>query len=612
VRLLTAVVTVSLLAGMPVHAAPDPADVCEKDVYIYFDVSGSMYDARSGVSTLQLFTLAIEGLLRREDFLEARDRVAIVAFAESAATLIQTEDAAAAALVVQAIPRSRAVLDPTTGRPAIVGDRNRTNLTVVLDDVMSRLDPSRRQIFIIVSDFAHDPDKKDCRSSDGRIVNFRTAAQRTRDAIPRDVALKVALLTAEVADEQCGGGDQSISIAVKRTLREVLQARDEVRINPATNIIANRLRQVLADPVTLEKGTPSANASRIAVKARNPNPFPISISQLALSLPDGRQVQRVPLSKTIGCGAQEVLEVDVPLELREAPELTVGVTANTPPVEPLRIPSERVTITQPEVHVFEAPGKDTYAIELEVEKSHGGEVLLKVHGVPGAKEKTYRIDTSKGRRRVALALPGNDGGSRENVRVTTEDGRLLVEGGNGLTEEVEAHGSAPADHGGEHVPFYLRWLGAITGFGMLLSLLRILPGKPHQWWHIFHKAHEFHVFTSAIDWIVTGLGISAVTFSSFWPYGRVLPMSVAAENFLWAASAGSLTLFIFRAIVLFAFWRSVIERHLLAAKRAVARRTFLAIVGLILSITVAAYVFMTLTHAFPEAATFVHPVDHPS
>ncbi len=595
-RLSTAILASFVLTDSVVVVAASPA--CQKEVYIYFDVSGSMYERRDGINAQELFTGTIAHLLRAESFVDASDRIVIVVFAESAVTLFDGSDVRTAASAVESI---------RPGPPAearAVGSTNSTNMVAVTNDLLSRIDSRRKQIFIIASDFAHHPESLSCAEVNRRILHFRSEAQHARQSLD-DQPLKLALLTGEVIGESCGGANQAVSQAVKAAFREILKASGEVEVSPVRNVIANYLRRTIADPIALAR-EPSPDRSRVGIVVRNPNPFPVIIRRVILSSEDGKIAEEIPQDTTVSCRSEETVRVEIPARLQSASKLLASVDANTPPVPSLVLPSEFVVITQPEVHVFKKLGKDTYVIELEVEKSGDGRATLTVSGVPGATPQTYEVDATKGPAHVALTLPGDDGNA--DVKVTA-DGDLLVKSGDGkLHEAKETHGEQPAHSGGEQLPGYVRLAALAAAIRFLISLIARTPGGLHKSWKIFHIAHDAHIFQGAFGAALDGLGITFATlFGLLWPYGLVFT-SAKLEHMFWAALAGGLLLFIYRSFAIVG-WR-LFEPRLLTARRALALRTLITIAGVLFALAMSGYVYRALETTV-SASTLVHPASRP-
>jgi hypothetical protein len=592
-RLLLAIV-LTAPAGI-VTAAP----ACQKEIYIYFDVSGSMYEPWDGRTAQELFTGSVSYLLRAESFADPQDRIVVVAFAETAATLFDGSDARAAAAVIESIERS----PPEEGA---VGGTNSTNLVAVLNDILKRIDPTRKQIFIIASDFAHHPDGIACGDANRRMLSFKTAARRNRESFSA-TPVKVALLTDDVVGDTCGGANQEVSQAVRGAFRQILHISGEVPIKPATNIIASELRQVIADPIRLTQDTGVPDLDRVTIRASNPNPFPVTIKKVTLSSPDGKTAHDFEDEKTIACRSEEVIPLDVPSSLKGMTKLMAAVDATTPPV-PLDLPSAFVLITRPEVYVFPNLGKDTYVVELAVEKTSHGETMLKVSGIPGAEEKQYKVEASHGLALVALTVPGTIRVKAEDIKVTANED-LYVRTEEGVRKEAESHGKRPSDSGGEHAPFYLQWCGVISGIGMLMAWLRKKPAGVHKWWERFHLAHGIHVFYGALDAAVSVSGFISATFAALRRYAGILSTTVQTENVLWAAAAGGISLWVYRWLMVCVVWR-FIERRLLSTKRAVLIRTLIAAFGIFVAFLAAHCIYSSMPAALHNS-TFVHPESRP-
>ncbi|HJQ41103.1 MAG TPA: hypothetical protein VKB93_28535 [Thermoanaerobaculia bacterium] len=595
-RLFATLLASFVLTDSVVVMAASPA--CQKEVYIYFDVSGSMYEEQDGINAQELFTGTIAHLLRAESFVGPSDRIVIVIFAESAVTLFDGSDVRTAATAVESIRPA----PPAEARA--VGSTNSTNMVAVVHDILGRIDPRRKQIFIIASDFAHHPQSLSCSEVNRRILHFRNEAQSARQSLD-DQPVKLALLTGEVVGESCGGANQAVSKAVKAAFHEILNASGEVEISPVRNVIANQLRRAIADPITLGR-EPLPDRNLVGIAVRNPNPFTVFIRRVILSSEDGKIAEEIPQDTTVACRSEETIRVEIPPSLQSASKLVASVDANTPPGPALELPSEFVLITQPEVHVFKNFGKDTYVVELAVEKTDDGRATLTVSGVPGAKPQTYEIDATKGPAHVALTLPGEDSDNVAVVKVTA-NGDLLVKTREGeIREEKETHGE-PAQSGAEHLPGYVRLAALISAILGLFSFIARIPGGIHKSFKIFLIAHEAHIFHGALGAALNGLGITAATLFWWWPYGLVFT-SARFENIFWATTAGGLTLFLYRSIAIVG-WR-LFERHLLTAPRALALRALITIAGVLFALAMARYAYLRLETTI-SAPTLVHPASHP-
>jgi hypothetical protein len=598
-RIVIAILPLVVLAQ---RVRAQPAD-CDKDVFLYFDVSASMHEKYEEVSRIELFTLAVRGLLKRENFVSPADRIVVVAFAQTATTLLdRTNAAAAAASVIQELEQPERV--GSSG----VGDRNHTNLAAVLSHMKRHHEPGRQQVFVIASDFNHDPENDNCAQTRARKLHFRTAAESLHDEIG-GAKLKLALLVAEAADkcpDDEGNKDNSVANVVLNTFRDVLDVKRHVAVSENESRIVNLLRQVIGDPVLLDEDSASAMDGKITVTARNSNPFPITIQELKLSGPNGTHPHITKPRTIIGCGQSESLQSDIPPSLINEPALTVTVQATTPPADPLAIPSNPVTINTPETHIFKDVLNATYAIELHVKKTANRNLMFEVSGVPGAHAERFPVDATRGPTTVAMVIHGDRDATKAVVQVRLVEGDLRVaqrEGSREVVTGVGQGGTVEAIAGqphGENVPWITQVLSLIIIAGVALRYLKVIPVSVRQWLNLFDDVSDAKdIVIGAHAGIKLLIGGSVVGFPWVIPY-RPIPFEITIGNACWAFVATCLTLFICRWAIILVLWR-MIEWRLLPTPRAVALRLVLVLFCVVLALGTGWYVFGSLQLAISDA-----------
>ena len=577
-RLLTWLVVLALLCASGATSAGAPQDACAKDVIIYFDVSASMYVEEDGVSTARLFADALAGLLSREDFTSKDDRVQVIAFAERVALLAETTDAASRELL--ALGRRAAEVPE-------VGNRDLTNLSAVLTDLQRRSDAARQQIFIIASDFADDPEGAPsgrCAPARQRIVNFRAAATKTDRELSPSESRKLALLTSPVQSQRCRASDEEVSAAVIKDFDDILKAQP-VEIGHQHNQIANLLRQAVANLVLLERAPPNRFAA-IAVTVRNPNPFPVVVTNMKMQA--GRKVETLARNETIGCGEEKTIEETIPDSLTGEAKLRIDVTAETKPAKPLAIETQSIVISRPEVHVFDYFGTGTFAVELFVQPSGSEHVALTVTGIPGTTELKYTF-RAKERLRVALTAEGDPTGdtSRIAVKVTDpvvaglgqdERATLYLKDGSAATaEETKAvHVRMPADPRADDVPVLVRRWAIAVLIAMILSALGMGAGSVLSWYRKFNDVLEFHEFLEALGLAPTLVGGTSGLTAILLPYGS-LTRSATVETLVLSLAATGTVFYALRWFSVLWLWRRLFEPALIDSKRAIRRRRLLTL-----------------------------------
>lgn len=589
-RLLTclAAVVVPLLITSRTFAA----QACEKDVYLYFDVSLSMYETHRLKSAEKLFTDSVAWLLREEGFVDPGDRIVVVAFAENTVDISDDVDPEAAADAVEKLASQPPVTD--------VGDRNYTNVNAVLADVQSRLDPTRKQIFIIASDFAHHPPRMSCAEGDKRLDDFQTGARAFRRAVGNDKDLKIALLTGDVLGDSCGGVNKEVAQTVRTAFRELLKVSGEVPINRGTNLIAGELRRVIAAPIEVSGVPAPEDPALLGIRITNPNPFAVNVTQVHLSKTNQQATVSFPQQIRLGCGASEVLSLAVPPSLNGENTLHVRVDANTQPPQPVEVVAEQLLITVPEIHVFENLRTTTKVLELELIEQREQPVELIVEGASASKL-TYKVDVSEGPRRVALVLPANAPANASAIKVSTPSGTMFVRTSSGNVQQNSAEAERAADREGEKAPVIVGWMSLVALAGIALTYLKLIPGMPLWWWKRFADVQTFFDFTGALDAGVKSLGSASSMIGTFGGYCGAFRTNITFENILWAAAAGFVTLMVSRSIVVNIAWKAFIEPITLKdAHTARKRRRIVEVLLVIAAVATALHVLQSLDATLPN------------
>lgn len=593
-RVLTGFLTMVLTAA----AFAQPAGgntTCEKDVFIYFDVSGSMYMEREGASAAQLVAEAVSGLIGREGFAASGDRVRVTVFAERLAVLTDIPDAAAAAREIRTLADGTAV----TARVLDVGDRNRTDLAAVLNDMRARSDEDRHQIFIIASDFAHDPQKSECSQWRGRITAFRSLAVDTHGDMAQSHR-KLALLTATVKNDQCEGQEQEVATNVIAIFKEILDAK-VVEITHSSNRIVNHLRREIAEPVIVHQAGPASSPNELLLKALNPNRFRVDVQKVTFQSQDGTTTAETEHKASLGCGEEAPIAVEIPEALRDRPTLKVALVTTTPPVEALEIPRQSVVITQPEVHVFDHFGDDTFAVEFVVEPFGAEEVTLAVTGIPGTKgEQIYKLPV-RTKSRVALTARGNGRGDKSRITVALSSGRLYVrKPGEEAQRIVKIQAQAPQNATADDTPSVVRW-GAIGTLAMMcLSLMRFVPGSPGTWYRRFNDGRTLLDFLRSLGLPMDLLGGTSFPTVIGWRCGTIAGSAGTETIILSLAAAGS-AMFALRWFAILGLWRWLFERELVSTRKAVQRRRLLAVIIIAIAAGVGWWVYATLSGALVDS-----------
>ncbi|HEX8172330.1 MAG TPA: hypothetical protein VF824_17485 [Thermoanaerobaculia bacterium] len=597
-RLLISIAAAVVIA---LHAAPvaaaDAASTCPKDIFFYFDVSRSMYKLQDGVTAEGQFTGAISYLLRGEHFVDPDDRLVVIVFAEKAHAVRDTHEVAVAADAIDSFAESAAALSDEW-----VGNKEYTDLASVGADIARRIDPSRKQIFLIASDFAHHPSRFQCRNTSGRSGDFRAAARRLAGLAPELQEIKLALITSDVVAPSCGDADATVAKAVKQTFGEILNAGEQVPITQSTNRIANSIRQAIADPVTLEQ-IPASTSGSVAVAVKNPNPFPVTVSGLTLSGSGGKQ-EHSSRKDVIGCQSRQILQAEIPDTLASETKLTLKVDVDTPEVKALPLKSSYVVITPPRVNVFEHFFHDsTYVIDLKVENTLG-DAKLSVTGIPGHEDPlTYRVPPGGGP--VALTIRGDAASHENRIRVVSTTGALFVKSDKGVQEQAAAEVSAGDEALSEMTMPIVDGMAVLSCIGMLLGVLNLLPIKWKKWWHLFHLIHEGHIFTGAlgsgVKKVARWAGIATLSrpFGTWTRFGPV-------ESSVWAILGGILTLYLLRNTAVYIVWPRI-EPRLMQTAQARSTRTLLARLVMAGAAVATVAIWLALNHTL-GTAHLLHPV----
>lgn len=579
-RRLAVVLLVDAALAMPLRAADD---ACSKEVIIYLDLSGSMKRKTKGVQTRRLFAGALTRLLSRENFAEPGDRILVAAFAERVALLEDTDMPAKAAARIRTLGENGLTLTDE------VGDSELTNIEAVLDDIQRLADPAKPQLFIIASDFAHDPHETECRDWPRDVIRLRETADAIQDALPGNQRRKVALLTAAVEDGRCGDLDQDISDSVIEILVD-LDAR-LVPITPLHNQIANLLRAAVADDLILEPGPPPDSANTLVVRVRNPNPFAVLVTKLSVAA-DGEKASEFPQALTVGCQSEQSIAVPTPDMMLQADELTVTVSAELRSPAPLTIPSRTLTITPPEVHLFEYFGQYTVAVEFVVAPTGSRDVSVILHGIPGATPQIYKVNADQATR-VALSAV-SDRSDRAGISVAVTHGRLFLKEG-GLTKPAETVAArTPEFKLGDALPKLLHWLG-LAAIGLVaLTLIGFIPGKALRWYHWFHHGLDLFEFIDAVGLKSTAFGGFCSATMVLFPIARVIS-SATIQLIVLSIAAGGAVVFVLRWLAVLTLWRRVFERTLANRQAAIRRRVFLTFLIAAFGIAAAMAVAWTLS-----------------
>jgi hypothetical protein len=188
---LSAVVTVMLIAATSAAQSPprssvpatasatsaspsaEQGAVCDKDITIYLDLSGSMTAQRPDGAPVTKVASTLDQMLATEGVLGGADTVTIKIFGPSVETWVDDRK------------QIKGALDRLKIAPASVASEFRrlndvTDFGPLLADIESRLTNSgtRRQIFIVASDFAHDPRNENCQNVESRNAAFDDVARR--------------------------------------------------------------------------------------------------------------------------------------------------------------------------------------------------------------------------------------------------------------------------------------------------------------------------------------------------------------------------------------------------------------------------------------------------
>jgi len=587
-RLLTVpsmvLTALALLVAPPLHGAGS----CEKDVFIYFDVSGSMRDRSEGVSTLELFTSAVEALLAREDFIDPKDHVSIFVFAEGTAPLVVDGDKTSALRSVHELRESNP-LGPTFSGPPSIGNPNRTNIGSVIDDVTTRVDSSRHQIFIIASDFADDPGVSACNQIDARVSHVKNVANEASASFTVTPMTKLILLTSRVHGDQCGGAHQRVADDATGALEDILHAaRVEITRRPS---IAGSLRQAAAEPVVLQGGDIAANGEGLSIGVQNPNPFGVLLQTLRLSTPDGTAEEESP-NKTIPCKSRVDVTITPSTSLLEKPSITVTPTVkDLPPSPSVALPSRQITILLPEFHVFNSVARDAYIIQGDIAANVDGKVVIQLDSADGIR-RTYEVPAGPERAPFALALDTLNRETMRSFRLSLTGGKLYVN-----TKGAAARPAEYADvhHGEDRLGEV--FLSATQWSSVIALIFGLLTFSFHRARHLFEFTHTtIHFAEALVGWIRRGGRTACLTLSVL-PYGYL--RSTTPENVTWSLLIFLFTLWVLRRIAV-ACW-PLFEKHLRRSKDVLKIRKYVTTAVVLLALVTSVTGFLLLNSTVPPS-----------
>lgn len=429
---------VVMLAALPLAAAAAEG-ACEKEVFVYFDVSTSMRMSRGGVTRLEIFARAVDELLTHaSDFLAEGDRVRLVTFSRTTHVPYDEEIARDA----DALSRLRAELMQLRAlKPDPKDHASRvTDVTLVLSDLEEAL-TDRRTYVIVASDLIHDPNGENAANQPARKEAF---LQRLTDFV-RNVHGKplpeIIVLDANVA----GDVDADVGREITRAFAAAPLSAESIRVTGLQTVMRQLKRQI-GKPMEAAVVLRSEGGSvRLALQVTNPNAFPVRL--LRTKAGD----ETVSTDLLIGCGGTRTIDITAPAGTRITAEFDVGDVA--PPV----VPGDALDIDATGARVLvDTGGKGTLLLHVNVRKFLHDDAIVEVEVVDRTKT-TVSISKGVADERVTFAIPlssnavqlrseetvharfsvsktidlqqaGSDGDkrSREDTAETDRDGRDLI------------------------------------------------------------------------------------------------------------------------------------------------------------------------------------------
>lgn len=338
----------AVLTAVPSAAAASPS-ACEKDVFVYVDVSTSMRTQRGGVTRLEIFTRALEELLTRtSDFLREGDRVRLVTFSGTAQAPF---DEVIAGDALSRLSEELVQLRASTPDPQD-DVSNATDLTLVLADLRDNL-VGRRSYVIIASDLIHDPENDNAANRAARKEAFLQSLtgflrNGSTEALP-----EVIILDANVA----GDVDADVGNEIARALAAAPLNAERI---PVTGVYAvtRALKREMGQPMIAAVVLRSDDGDvRLALEVRNPNAFPVRL--LRTKMGD----QEISSHEVIECGATAVIDLSAPAGTRITAEFDIGE------VDPAVVPGDVLDIDATRARVLlNGPRSGTLLLHVNVRK----------------------------------------------------------------------------------------------------------------------------------------------------------------------------------------------------------------------------------------------------
>jgi hypothetical protein len=251
---------------------------CAKRVVIYLDVSGSMDPAgRHGdKSPFRQSLRAVATLLADRGFIEAQDVVELVPFGE---TVEARPPATGPVEISKAIESLRTI--------ATVED---TNLAKVLEDFAKRLGSGSsftRQVFIIASDFAHEPRAVRRNMAGDWAAGLQKVVPDLNQAFTANPRVAVLLFRAPASGTtRSGETRQDLQRRVVGDLLQVFAPRVEVLPVGIGGLndedLGNQVRRQLLNPPEIKAHLDARDSSRIQVDVTNTNCVPVTVSAVSV------------------------------------------------------------------------------------------------------------------------------------------------------------------------------------------------------------------------------------------------------------------------------------------------------------------------------------------
>lgn len=396
-------VLIGLICAAAASAAAQQPSSCEKDIFVYLDVSDTMRDSKNGPSRLSLFALAIKELLTgNSDFLSPNDRVRLVTFATSPDVLIDRR-------VKDMEPHAIAEKLTHIGNyvPTYSAETINTDMRLPLNDLRRELDPKRTAHVILASDLVHDPaNDRTGQHVVARQHEFNRSVEAFRMSV-RESASRLHFVILQAPTNSLGIAASSGETAADPVATHVLdglmmlQSAAERKRGPVRVDYDNvhRLTDELKARIALAMNvgvilTHHGGNVSLALRINNPNPFPVRLLQARVA------DKSLDVRRTIACSATSV----VPLDITEAS--SVQAVFDTGSSIDAMAPAEAIAIDVTGVHIISDIVSDpSLLVEMNISKhlTSATNLTFNLDQWPG-KDFAVRVDPGAGSEQLVVTI----------------------------------------------------------------------------------------------------------------------------------------------------------------------------------------------------------------